>query len=276
MKKVLRFEMKQNLRRATRIYVKSPDLKTSYGYFHADNPAAFDGWHLLSKEQTTELILFIQNIDAVNTLLGCDASSQLIDFRFRLPIDVVTTLHELTLLFSQQNIKYNFFEAAITGIIQQTKNATAQLNDQRKQEALALLDKIGLASYKKIDLSSPTQSVFSELLAVHNKSEKLHEKALSLFGKDKSYSPKAIESMALGESQPTKWLTACAIDVLLDERQQILATFLNDNELFLLWAKPLLDNEFDQKALLDKISQLNWANIDKWVNSYTPKLQVKD
>ena len=75
MKKVLRFEMKQNLRRPTRIYVKSPDLKTSYGYFHADNPSSFDGWSLLTEEQTTELALFIQNIEAINALLGSEASN---------------------------------------------------------------------------------------------------------------------------------------------------------------------------------------------------------
>ncbi|HAT7841114.1 TPA: hypothetical protein JAZ57_13055 [Legionella pneumophila] len=271
MKKVLRFEMKQNLRRPTRIYVKSPDLKTSYGYFHADNPSSFDGWSLLTEEQTTELALFIQNINAINALLGSEASNKLMDFRFRLPIDFVTTLHELTSLFNHQNIKYNFFEAALTGIIQQMKMATVQLDDGKKQEALTLLDKIGLATYKKLDLTSPVQAVFSELLAVHNKSEKLHKKALALFDKDKSYSPKAIEGMASGESQPARWLVACAIDVLIEERLPILERCLNDNELFLLWAKPLLDNEFNRELLLNKIRTLSWYSMEQIVVSYHPK-----
>lgn len=271
MKKLLRFEMKQNLRRPTRIYVKSSDLKTSYGYFHADNPSSFEGWNLLSEEQTTELSLFIQNIEAINALLGSDSSNKLMDFRFRLPIDFVETLHELTSIFNHQGIKYNFFEAALTGIIQQMKMATAQLDDYRKQDALTLMDKIGLASYKKLDLSSPVQAVFSELLAVHNKSEKLHKKALSLFDKDKSYSPNAIESMASGESQPAKWLAACAIDILIEERLHILEKCLNDNELFLLWAKPLLDNKFDRVFLLKKIHDLGWRSMEKSVSSYHPK-----
>lgn len=271
MKKTLRFEMKQNLRRATRIYVKSHDLKTSYGYFHADNPASFDGWALLSDEQKTELTLFIHNIEAINTLLGNDASNRLADFRFRLPIDFLATLHEAANVFNAENVRYNFFEAAITGITQQMKLATAQLSPEKKLEALALLDKAGLAAYQKFDLTSPTKAVFAELLALHNKSEKLHEKAMALFSKDKSYSPRCIEGIALGESQPAKWLTACAIDLLIDERRDILGSFLNDDELFMLWAKPLLDNKFNKHALLDKIRTLGWLGIEQIVTTYHPK-----
>lgn len=263
--------MKQNLRRATRIYVKSHDLKICYGYFHADNPSSFDGWNLLSSEETTELTLFIQNIEAINTLLRDDASNRLGDFRFKLPIDFLATLHELTELFNHQNVRFNFFEAALTGIIQQMKLATAQLPVKQKHEALTILDKIGLASYKKLDLDSPSRAVFSELLAVHNKAEKLHAKAISLFGKDKTYAPKTIEGMALGESQPTKWLTACAIDVLIDERLSVLEACLSNNELFLLWAKPLLDNQYDLEILIKKIRALNWDNIEQIVNTYHPK-----
>lgn len=271
MKKLLRFEIKQNLRRPTRIYVKSSDLKTCYGYFHSDNPSSFDGWSLLSKEQATELSLFVHNIEAINVLLGSNSSNKLMDFRFRLPIDFVKTVHELTSLFNHQGIKYNFFEAALNGIIQQMKMATAQLDDEEKQDALSLMDKIGLATYKKLDLSSPIQAVFSELLAIHNKSEKLHKKALILFDKDKSYSPNAIESMASGESQPAKWLVSCAIDILIEERLNILEKCLNENELFLLWAKPLLDNKFNRELLLNKIHDIGWRSMERSVSSYHPK-----
>jgi len=37
-----------------------------------------------------------------------------------------------------------------------------------------------------------------------NRSEKLHEKAVALFDKDKSYSPLAIKGIANGETTPAK------------------------------------------------------------------------
>ena len=271
MKKVLRFEIKQNLRRPARVYVKSPDLKISYGYFHADNPSAFDGWDKLSPAQTIELKLFIQNIDAINTLLDKEASSNLIDFRFRLPIDFVATINDLGSLLVQEGIEFNLFESAITGIIQQLKIATAKLNDKEKRQALTILDKIGLADYKKLDFTQQKQAVFSELLSIHNKAEKLHERALSLFNKNKNFSPLAIEGMATGDSEmiPSNWLVACAIDILIDEKLPILKAVLSDNDIFVLWAKPLLDNGFNDCALITKMRELKFHGLETKINDYT-------
>lgn len=271
MKKVLRFEIKQNLRRPARIYVKSPDLKSSYGYFHADNPGAFDGWDQLSSEQSIELKLFIQNIDAINALFDKEASSNLIDFRFRLPMDFVATINELGSLLVQEGIEFNLFESAITGMIQQLKIATTKLNDKEKRQALTILDKIGLAEYKKLDFTQQKQAVFSELLAIHNKSEKLHDKALHLFNKDKKFSPLAIEGMATGDSGmiPSNWLVACAIDILIEEKLLILKTILSDNDIFILWAKPIFDNKFYLDELLIKIRGLALHGVESKLINYS-------
>jgi hypothetical protein len=269
MKKVLRFEIKPNLKRASRVYVKSPDLTTIYGSFHTDNPAAFDGWVNLSPEQTAELKLFIENIDAVNALLGEEASNNLTDFRFRLPINFIESMYSLITLLDEEKISCNLYESAITGLIQQMKIATSKLSNQKKHDALLILNKIGLADYKKLDLNSQTQAIFSELLAIHNKSEKLHEKALKLFNKDKSYSPKAIEGMATGESIPSKWLVACAVDILIDEKATILATILSSNDFFLLWAKPLLDNGGENRVVMKRAELTGNAALIKKINNYT-------
>lgn len=271
MKKVLRFEIKQNLRRSARIYVKSPDLKSSYGYFHADNPSSFDGWDKLSPEQNIELKLFIQNIDAINTLLDKDASSNLIDFRFRLPIDFVAAINELGSLLVQEGVEFNLFESAITGMIQQLKIGTTKLKDKEKRQALTILDKIGLAEYKKLDFTQQKQAVFAELLSIHDKSEKLHHKALHLFNKDKRFSPLSIEGMATGDSGmiPSNWLVACAIEILIDEKLSILKTVLSDNDIFVLWAKPLLDNGFDLNELLAKILKIKLFGIEACIKNYS-------
>lgn len=271
MKKVLRFEIKQNLHKPSRIYVKSPDLKASYGYFHADNPFSFDGWNKLSPEQTIELKLFIQNLDAINTMLDKGASSNLIDFRFRLPMNFVETINELGSLLIKEGIEFNIFESAIAGMIQQLKIATTKLKDKEKRQALTILDKIGLAEYKKLDFTPQKQAVFSELLSIHDKSEKLHEKAFDLFKKDKSFSPLAIEGMATGDSDmiPSNWLVACAIEILIEEKLQILKSVLSDNDIFVLWAKPLLNNGFDPDALLIKIRKIKLFGIEKSIKNYS-------
>jgi hypothetical protein len=112
------------------------------------------------------------------------------------------------------------------------------------------------------------QGIFAELLHVHNKSEKLYEKAKSLFGKDKSYSPKALESMASGESNPSKWLVSCAIDLLLDEGNDV-NSLLSEDDLFMLWVKPQLDQHLDNDRIIQRLSHMNLADLIKRTKSYT-------
>lgn len=55
------------------------------------------------------------------------------------------------------------------------------------------LDRIGLATYKKPDLTSPVQAVFSKFLAVHNKSEKPQKKLEPCLIKIKVTRPKPLK-----------------------------------------------------------------------------------
>ena len=147
------------------------------------------------------------------------------------------------------------------------KVATTKLSDNAKKEAFALLEKAGIAEYKKQDYSSQTQAVFTELLNIRNKSEKLHEKAKTLFQKDKSYSPKTIESMATGESSPSKWLVACAIELLMDEHVNLLQT-LSGDDVFMLWAKQLLDNDHTRDEVLTKALFLKKDELNDKIKNY--------
>lgn len=267
MKKLLLFEIKQNLHRAARVYVKSPDLKVVYGSFRTDNTNSFEGWDKLTIEQTIELKQFIQNVNAVNDHLNPAQNNVLMDFRFRLPVNVVNTLNALSALCFKEDIELNIYNSMILNLVQQLKVATTKLSDKAKKEAFDLLEKAGIAEYKKQDYSSQTQAIFTELLNIHNKSEKLHEKAKSLFKKDKSYSPKTIESMANGESNPSKWLIACAISLLVDEHINLLET-LSEDDIFMLWAKQLLDNEFNKDELLKQINSLNMDDVKTKITNY--------
>ena len=256
MKKLLRLEIKQNLRRPPRVYVKSTDLKTIHGSFHVDNIEGFNGWDQLSVAQKVELKQFMQNVKAVYDLLTPSPANTLTDFRFRLPYEFIELLENIEIICHQNDVELNIFDAMITSIIQQLKIAVSKLSGENKEQALQLLDKAHLAEYQKIDYSQQTQAVFSELQAVYDRSEKMHQKAINLFGKDKSYSPLAIKGMAEGETTPSKWLVSCAIDVLIDERKETLESMLSEDDLFMLWAKPLLKNDHSTENMIAKARTL--------------------
>lgn len=269
MKKLLRLEIKQNLRRPPRVYVKSTDLKITYGSFPVDNPDSFDGWDELSTGQTVELKQFIQNVEAVYRYLSPSPANSLTDFRFRLPYEFIELLEQVELLCHEDNVEIDIFDSMISGIIQQMKIAVTKLSDSNKKQALTLLDKANLAEYKKVDFNNQIKSVFSELQAVFDRSEKLHTKALNLFAKDKSYSPLAIKGMAEGETTPSKWLISCAIDVLIDERSEILKKILTTDDIYMLWAKPLLNAQHSEQDIIKRIKSLHIKSLEKRIAERT-------
>ncbi|MFO2544753.1 hypothetical protein SDC29_14745 [Legionella pneumophila serogroup 1] len=268
MKKLLAFEIKHNLRRPARVYVKSPDLKTIYGSFSLDNTSAFENWEALTLAQQAELKQFIHNIDAVNKHIKPEINDVLTEFRLRLPISIIHALNELSIICNRENVELNVYDPIILNIIQQMKISTAKLSNESKTEAFSILEKANIADYKKIDYSSQIQGIFAELLHIHNKSEKLYEKAKSLFEKDKSYSPKALESMASGESNPSKWLVSCAIDLLLDEEKDI-NSLLSEDDLFMLWVKPQLDQNLDNDRVVQRLSHMNLEGLIERSKRYT-------
>ncbi len=253
-----------------RVHVQSADKKATYGSFQANNCDEFDGWEKLSQEETIELKHYMNNLGAIEHYFSIKALSEQKDFRIRLPGSFMDAIDEISKLCFEEHINLNVYDAMISAAIGQLKIKTASLPDDKKQQALILLNQLGLSENVKTDVSLKIQAVFSELLSIHNKSEKLYQKARVLFNKDKSIAPKTIEEIAKGELSTSKWLVACAIEILLEEKPDIVQKILSDNDIFFLWATPLLKNHRPLKELLDNLGSLNNSEmLSSKLNSMT-------
>ncbi|HAU0935422.1 TPA: hypothetical protein JBH70_15850, partial [Legionella pneumophila] len=255
--KKLSFAVKANMNKPPRVHVQSADKKTTYGSFQANNCDEFDAWNKLSPEETIELKHYMNNMSAIEHYFSTKALSEQKDFRIKLPNSFIGTIDEISKLCSEEDINLNVYDAMISAAIGQLKIKTASLPDDKKQQALMLLNQLGLSENVKSDVSLKIQAVFSELLSIHNKSEKLHQKSIVLFNKDKSISPKTIEEIAKGDLSTSKWLVSCAIEILLEEKPDIVQKILSDNDILFLWATPSLKNNRPIKELLDKLGSLN-------------------
>lgn len=268
MKKLLRFEIKQNLRKPPRVYVRSVETKEIYGSFTPETMERFDGLEKLSKSELLELKQYMQNVKAIHKYLKPSNSNMLTDFRFRLPVQFIEMLDELTKLCEEEGVDLDVFDNMITSIAHQARIATSKLKGSAKMKALALLDKANISDFQKQTHTEQIQSVFTELQTIYNRSEKLHQKALSLFNKDKSYSPRAIEGMAIGETLPSKWLVACAIDLLIDEQCKHAKNLLTTNDLYLLWGKPLFDSTYSQENLIERAELLQKTELIEKIKNH--------
>ncbi|KTD46578.1 hypothetical protein Lqui_2503 [Legionella quinlivanii] len=98
----------------------------------------------------------------------------------------------------------------------------------------------------------------------------LHQKARALFNKDKSIAPKTIEEIAKGELSTSKWLVACAIEILLEEKPNVVQKILSDSDILFLWATPLLKNHRPLNELRAYLASLNNAEtLSKKLNTMT-------
>lgn len=265
--RLLGFDIRRNLKKPPRIHVKSVATGTIFGSFQADEPEGFEGWPQMNEAEAMELHHYMDNLKTVRQHLGEQALNEQSDYRLRLPLSFIEAIDDIGKICQRASVELDIYEPVLTAIIQQLKIAIVKLEGEHKTKALAILDRLGLADYKKMDYSKKIQAVFSELLSVHNKSEKLHKEAITLFDKDKSYSPKTLEGMANGEHKPSLWLVACAIKILADEKVNVLTKVLSENDFFILFAKPLLAN--DKKLLLLKfIKQYKLGFLNEAVVAY--------
>jgi len=254
--KKLSFAIKANMNKPPRIHVQSSDKKTTHGSFQANDCNQFTNWEQLSSDETVELKHYMNNLKAIELYFSTKALSEQKDFRMKLPISFIQAIADLSTLCLEEDINLDVYDAMISAAIQQLKVSAGTLSNEAKPRALAILQDIGLNQKNKPSLSLKTQAIFHELLPIHNKSEKLYQKAITLFDKDKSISPMTIEEISKGELSTSRWLITCAIDVLLEENPEAINNMLSDDDLLFLWAKPLIKQGHSRETLVKQIEKL--------------------
>ena len=255
--KHLIFNVKRNLKKSPKIYVVSPDKKITYGSFSASNPSEFENWDALSTPQKIELTQYMHNMQAICNHLDTSGLNEQTDFRLRLPLSFIQCINEINTLAINTDVEMDLFDPIVVALIQQLKIVSTKLPTTEKELAFAALEKIGLSEYRKMDYSKQIQGIFYDLLAVHNKSEKLQLYAKELFNKDKVITPKSLEDIANGKLSTSKWLVACAIEILLQENPASLEKGLSVDDLFMLWVKPLEGSKCSKNELISKATLMN-------------------
>ena len=118
----------------------------------------------------------------------------------------------------------------------------------KRGAALEVLSAFNAVDYKKSANAKRVQTIFTLVDSVFDKSEKLHTIAAKYFNKDKSYAPKTLSSMASGEKDPSAWLTACAIILLLTEDSKALRANISDNDIYEMLASAFASSGNPGKA----------------------------
>ncbi|MCL5271922.1 MAG: hypothetical protein M1486_01120, partial [Gammaproteobacteria bacterium] len=114
-----------------------------------------------------------------------------------------------------------------------------------------------------------TQALFSELILITHKSEKIEKAAKELFERDKIITAQTLACIARGEKSTTAWIVTCAIDVLIRETPKSLNRLLSSDELHRRWSKPLLQRGIDKPILLKTAHRLNNPSLLEQIINYS-------
>lgn len=120
-----------------------------------------------------------------------------------------------------------------------------------------------------MDYQQKTQALFSELILITHKSEKLERAAKELFERDKIITAQTLACIARGEKSTTAWIVTCAIDVLIRENPKSLEPILSSDELHRRWSKPLLQRGVDKAKLILKAQLLGNPGLVEHISAST-------
>ena len=93
--------------------------------------------------------------------------------------------------------------------------------------------------------------------------------AKELFNRKKELSPSSIDNIAKGTLSTPKWFVACAVEILLKENPDALRKGLSIDDLFMLWAKPLLEHGHDHEMLTDRVPVDGYSELIEKIRAYT-------
>lgn len=175
----------------------------------------------------------------------------------------------LILIINQQKITITPFLTGEPGNIKLGINAPFGVAVNREEIHKSKQKKRETEASVYSDFPKKIQALFTALLSVTNKSEKLEVAAKKLFDKVKILTPLTLEQIARGDRPTTKWIITCAIDVLINEQSTAVQSLFSLDELFIFWARPLLNRKFNPQELLQKVTYMEMPLLLEKISSYS-------
>ena len=142
--KLLSFEVKLNLKKAPRIHVRSSACNQIYGSFPANEPDKFEGRNKMNLQENNELNLYTSNLNAIKEHLGLNFLNELTDYRLRLPASLIDIIDKTNMICAQESVELDIYPSIIKSIVEALKAAVANLDGKNREEAINLLQKVGL------------------------------------------------------------------------------------------------------------------------------------
>lgn len=169
----------------------------------------------------------------------------------------------LVLIHNNQKIRITPFKTEDSSIIKFGIDAPYGVSVNREEiyKNKKARAEIAVSRNKPGDYPKIVQNMFSELISINHKSEKLQKTAKQLFSRDKIITAKTIACIASGEKSTTAWIVTCVINMLMIEKPESLKHLLSSDDMLRLWLKPLLKQGIDKTTLLETAKKFGCPSL---------------
>lgn len=254
MKETLQITLRKNRRSEDLIQIarKTKGENISYSYGQSNPPLPEET--IFSEAELFEISWFDQMVKFFHEHQNADATD-LERYRLFLPENFYQAIYELHKKCQEHQIDYRPIDSLLKSIINKITVTEKKLYEKTGITSNVLKD----INFKELsensdNLNSSILLLFKKLIELPEFYSQFNQIATIEYKKNPSIKIGHFKGYAQGHTLPSKWICACAIDVITKSESPF--NIFNPEELINLWIKPKLRSGFEFSHLLSRLKEI--------------------
>lgn len=236
MKESLQITLRKNRRSEDLIQIARKSKGQNILHSYSQSSEAIPEEQPLSETECFEIEWFDQMVKFFLEKTGHDAT-ELERYRLFLPESLYQAMFQLYEICKEHDIDYRPMDSMLKSIVNKIRATEKKLFEKTGIE----LDVLSETNYREQpdeteQLTEHAAKIFKALVEQPDYYERFNEQALNVYHKSHNIKPGHFKGYAKGHTLPSKWIFACAIDVISSEIAP--NALIDENALFDLWVKP--------------------------------------
>lgn len=251
MKESLQITLRKNRRAEDLIQVARKSKRKNILHSYNQSSNAISEEHLFSEAECFELEWFDETVKFFLENMNSDAT-ELERYRLFLPEKLYQAMFQLSKICKEHGVNYKPMDSILKSIINKIKVTEKKLYEKTGIEK-DILSEINYQEKpdESARITEHAMKIFKALVEQHDFYNRFNEQAKSVYHKSLNIKPGHFKGYAQGHTLPSKWIFACAIDVVSIDINPV--SIIDESSLFDLWIKPGLRAGRSIKEIIENL-----------------------
>ncbi|HAT1597533.1 TPA: hypothetical protein I8Y58_002789 [Legionella pneumophila] len=236
MKESLQITLRKNRRSEDLIQIARKSTGKNILHSYNQSADAIPEEPPFSEAECFEIYWFDEMVKFFLEKMNSDAT-ELERYRLFLPKKLYQAMFKLSQACKEHGVDYRPMDSMLKSIINKIRVTEKKFYEKTGTELDVLSD---INYQEKPDeseqLTEHAMKIFKALIEQPDFYNRFNEKAQSVYHKSHNIKPGHLKGYAQGHTLPSKWVFACAVDVISTDTSPV--SIIDENALFDLWVKP--------------------------------------